>query len=95
MKQEKTIEQKIRDAISYIGVNRKTSGGWKSEITDPVIHEIIKIIDEELIPKDLKPELDHITGFNVSLAEYGAFINYLSNIRNRQQRDKLYGKGGE
>lgn len=46
------IKYQIKDAITYVGVNPKTSGGWVDSIIDPIAEDIYqrikKVLDTDL-----------------------------------------------
>lgn len=54
---------------------------------------IVDLIEKEVIGKDLQPEMRLDKGEKLrpeaSLAEYGAFINYISNNTKREMRKEL------
>jgi len=55
-----------------------------------LIEQAIKMIDKELIGKDQSPQLmAEKLRPEASMAEYGAFINYIRNRLRIQQRQKL------
>ncbi len=41
---EETIRKEIKESIRFVGIDRKMSGGWTNEVTEPVVDEIVEIL---------------------------------------------------
>jgi hypothetical protein len=41
---KKSIRKEIIEAIRFVGINKKLSGGWNDDVLEPVVNEIIKIL---------------------------------------------------
>lgn len=46
------IRSKLRRLLEYIGLDPKTSGGWRTFVTDPAVEEISAMIQEEINKKN-------------------------------------------
>jgi len=94
-KDTNSIKQKIRQ-IFYDYANEpdfviKEKYGDKSEKSFSDV--IVDLFEKEVIGKELQPEMRLDKGEKLrpeaSLAEYGAFINFISNNTKRKMKEKL------
>ena len=48
------VKYQIKDAIRYLGINQKTSGGWQDHIVDPIVDDIVDRlkIEQKIIDRD-------------------------------------------
>lgn len=48
---KKELRYQINDAISFLGINPRTSGGWTEEAKRPIVEDLIKRIEKKVLPK--------------------------------------------
>ena len=41
---KKTLRAEIKDAIRFVGIDKKMSGGWNDGVLDPITDEIIGVM---------------------------------------------------